>query len=168
MGSGGQQPRRVRTLGFIELRPVERRHRNIPTEELRDFVAEDENARVAQDHALPARPLARPAAGLEGQGRAGRADLAVPVVPIYIQEKIHPQAIIDDLRAPEGARASRRGGRAYQLDLFADFNGGRRLRRARRVLPPRAELGQPHDPGRLAAGDDLSLAEKEGSRARSR
>ena len=42
----------------------------------------------------------------------------MPVVPIYIQEKIHPQAIIENLRATgEGGRA---GARAR---LFDDFNG---------------------------------------------
>ena len=42
------------------------RRANIPTEELRDFVAEDEQSPVT--HALSARPVAGPAAGLEGQG----------------------------------------------------------------------------------------------------
>ena len=81
---------------------------NIPTAELETFAADDEQR--AEDAALPARPVARPAARLEGQGRAGRAaDLEVPAVPIYIQEKIEPQAIIEDLRRPlaGGAAASR-------------------------------------------------------------
>ena len=42
------------------------RRANIPTEELRDFVAEDEQA--PSDAALPARPVAGPAVGLAGQG----------------------------------------------------------------------------------------------------
>ena len=45
------------------------KRKNIPTEELRDFVAEEE--KQPEDHALSARPVARPATGLEGQGRAG-------------------------------------------------------------------------------------------------
>ena len=35
----------------------------------------------------------------KGKDEQDRKDLAVPVVPIYIQEKIHPQAIIDDAAA---------------------------------------------------------------------
>ena len=56
-----------------------------------------------------------------GRARTSRTahDLAVPVVPIYIQEKIHPQALIEDL-----PRTAQRTGREPQLDLFADFNGG--------------------------------------------
>jgi len=44
-------------------------------------------------------------------------DLAVPSVPIYIQEKIHPQTIIEDVR-----RTVRKETPA-QPSLFADFNG---------------------------------------------
>ena len=39
---------------------------NIPTEELRDFIADDEAG--PEDDALPARPVARPAARLARQG----------------------------------------------------------------------------------------------------
>ena len=39
--------------------------KNIPTEELRDFVADDEAE--AEDDALSPRPLARPATGLDGE-----------------------------------------------------------------------------------------------------
>ena len=42
------------------------KRKNIPTEELRDFVAEDENS--PEDHALSPRSVARSAIGLEGQG----------------------------------------------------------------------------------------------------
>ena len=35
----------------------------------------------------------------KGKDEQDRADLAVPAVPIYIQEKIHPQAIIENVRA---------------------------------------------------------------------
>lgn len=50
------------------------------------------------------------------------SDLIVQTPPLYIQEKIHPKAIIDDLkRRSEAAK-----GEAAQpdtIDLFADFNG---------------------------------------------
>jgi adenine-specific DNA-methyltransferase len=47
------------------------------------------------------------------------SDLVVQTPPLYIQEKIHPKAIIDDLkrRSAEGSKAPE------ELDLFADFNG---------------------------------------------
>jgi adenine-specific DNA-methyltransferase len=136
---------------------------NIPTEELRDFVADDE--RAPSTMLYPRDPSLDPQLVWKGKDEQDREDLTVPVVPIYIQQKIHPQAIIDDLLAHA---ARRTGGRvaedaiAYQAELIADFNGG------------------PHDfadkidfynheqnwTNRLILGDSLlvmtSLAEKEG------
>ena len=40
-----------------------------------------------------------------GKDRQDWSDLVVPTPPLYIQEKVHPKAIIDDLkRRNEGAR----------------------------------------------------------------
>jgi len=96
--------------------------KNIPTEELRDFVADDE--RAPKSMLYPRDPSLDPQLVWQGKDEQDARDLAVPVVPIYIQEKIQPQAIIDDLLAQ-----ARRGDglaetpAAYQLDFFADFNG---------------------------------------------
>src|SRR5450756_1545222 len=73
------------------------RRANIPTEELRDFVADEE---LAPSTMLYSRdPSLDPQLVWKGKDEQDREDLAVPVVPIYIQEKIHPQALIEDLRA---------------------------------------------------------------------
>lgn len=88
---------------------------NIPTEELRDFVATDEGNPDVMLY--PRDPSLDPQLVWKGKDAQDREDLAVPVVPIYIQEKIHPQALIDDL--PRTTRWPQ----AEQLDLFADFNG---------------------------------------------
>jgi adenine-specific DNA-methyltransferase len=128
------------------------KRKNIPTEELRDFVRDDEHS--PKTMLYPRDPSLDPQLVWKGKDDQDRADLAVPVVPIYIQEKIHPQAIIDALPrlTPE----------ARQPDLFADFNG----------LPE--DFGQrvefyKHDghwSNRMILGDSLlvmtSLAEKEG------
>ena len=95
------------------------RHRdkrtNIPTEELRDFVAEDE--KKPKTMLYPRDPSLDPQLVWKGKDEQDSVDLEVPVVPIYIQEKIHPQAIIDDVR-----RAAKEG-QPGQVDLFSDFNG---------------------------------------------
>jgi adenine-specific DNA-methyltransferase len=126
---------------------------NIPTEELRDFVAEDEHA--PKTMLYPRDPSLDPQLVWKGKDEQDRADLAVPVVPIYIQEKIHPQAIIDALPRIEKAGDN-------QPNLFADFNGGP------------ADFAQKIDfyhheqnwANRMILGDSLlvmtSLAEKEG------
>ncbi|MGH8613059.1 MAG: site-specific DNA-methyltransferase, partial [Gammaproteobacteria bacterium] len=87
---------------------------NIPTEELRDFVADEELAPRSMRY--PRDPSLDPQLVWKGKDEQDRADLAVPVVPIYIQEKIHPQAIIDALPRTEQTGNN-------QLNLFADFNG---------------------------------------------
>jgi len=87
---------------------------NIPTEELRDFVAGEEEA--PKTMLYPRDPSLDPQLVWKGKDEQDREDLAVPVVPVYIQEKIHPQAIIDAL-----PRKDKPGGE--QLSLFADFNG---------------------------------------------
>ncbi len=88
---------------------------NIPTEELRDFVAEDEHAPKTMRY--PRDPSLDPQLVWRGKDEQDREDLAVPVVPVYIQEKIHPHAIIDAL-----PRIEKTGD--HQINLFADFNGG--------------------------------------------
>src|SRR2546423_13898259 len=73
------------------------RRANIPTEELRDFVSEDE----AQPKQMlyPRDPSLDPQLVWKGKDEQDQNDLAIPLAPIYIQEKIHPQALIEDFRA---------------------------------------------------------------------
>ena len=89
------------------------------------------------------------------------SDLVVHAPPVYIQEKIHPKALIDDLRRRTEAGAAQQAGAV--ADLFADFNG----------LPEGAERTdfyqhEGHWSNRMILGDSLqvmaSLAEREGLR----
>jgi adenine-specific DNA-methyltransferase len=88
---------------------------NIPTEELRDFVADEE--KTPKTMLYPRDPSLDPQLVWKGKDEQDSQDLAVPVVPIYIQEKIHPQAIIEEVRAAQEAKPG------DQPSLFADFNG---------------------------------------------
>src|SRR4051812_35831421 len=125
---------------------------NIPTEELRDFVAEDE--RTPKTMLYPRDPSLDPQLVWKGKDEQDRQDLAVPVVPIYIQEKIEPKALIEDLRA----RTARK---KPQLDLFGAVGGGR-------DFEEQIEFYQHEDhwTNRMILGDSLvvmtSLAQKEG------
>jgi adenine-specific DNA-methyltransferase len=128
---------------------------NIPTEELRDFVAEDEKA--PKTILYPRDPSLDPQLVWKGKDEQDAKDLAVPVVPIYIQEKIHPQALIENLR--DTAKA---GEPEPEQMLFADFNGGPV------GFDQKVEFYQ-HEQNwanRMILGDSLlvmsSLAEKEG------
>lgn len=96
-----------------------------------------------------------------GKDRQDWSDLIVNVPPLYIQEKIHPKAIIDDLkRQSTKAKAAT----TDAPDLFADFNG---------IEPDqRAEFYQhdQHWSNRMILGDSLqvmaSLSERESLRGK--
>lgn len=131
------------------------RRTNIPTEELRDFVAEDE--RAPAQLLYPRDPSLDPQLVWRGKDEQDRADLAVPVVPVYIQEKIHPQALVEELR-----RTAKKGEEEPEVSLFADFNG---------IAFDEMVDFYKHDQNwanRMILGDSLlvmaSLAEKEGLR----
>ena len=89
---------------------------NIPTKELRGFVEEDE--KQPKTILYPRDPSLDPQLVWKGKDEQDRQPLEVPAVPIYIQEKIHPQAIIEEVRA-----AAKKGASEEQFGLFADFNG---------------------------------------------
>jgi len=132
--------------------------KNIPTEELRDFVAEDEQKPKVVLY--PRDPSLDPQLVWKGKDEQDQQDLAIPAVPIYIQEKIHPQAIIEDFRKTADKRDDNDsqdfGG------LFNDFNG------LPEEFDKRVDFYH-HDQNwsnRMILGDSLlvmnSLAEKEG------
>lgn len=94
-----------------------------------------------------------------GKDQQDWSDLVVNAPPLYIQEKIHPKAIIDDLtRRTKEKREADSG----TVDLFHDFNG----------IDPEAKTEfYQHDQNwsnRFILGDSLqvmaSLAEREGLR----
>jgi adenine-specific DNA-methyltransferase len=96
-----------------------------------------------------------------GKDKQDWSDLVVNVPPLYIQEKIHPKAIIDDLKR---RTAEKREAQSDAPDLFADFNG---------IEPDqRAEFYQhdQHWSNRMILGDSLqvmaSLAERESLRGK--
>ena len=130
---------------------------NIPTAEAQNFVADEE--RAPKPKLYPRNPDLDPQLVWRGKDEQDAGPLVVPTVPVYIQEKIHPSAIIDDLRRLKGKSQE------TQADLFSDFNG----------LPnddSRLEFySHPqHWSNRLILGDALlvmnSLAEKEALRGR--
>lgn len=89
------------------------------------------------------------------------SDLVVNVPPIYVQEKVHPRVIIDDLKKMS---AKAKAGSEATLDLFADFNG----------IDPDAYTEfyqhEVHWSNRMILGDSMqvmaSLAEREALRGK--
>ena len=95
---------------------------NIPTEELRDFVADDERNPIPVTYErpllYPRDPDADPQLVWRGKDEQDADPLTVPAVPLYIQEKIDPRALVEDLR-----RVGAAGKPKEQLLLFEDFDG---------------------------------------------
>jgi adenine-specific DNA-methyltransferase len=129
---------------------------NIPTEELRDFVADDEKAPKAMLY--PRDPSLDPQLVWKGKDEQDASALEVPVVPVYIQEKVHPQALVENLR-----QTAKAGEREPELTLFDDFNGMEDAAFDKKVDFYHHDQ---HWSNRMILGDSLlvmtSLAEKEG------
>src|SRR5690242_19980397 len=98
-----------------------------------------------------------------GKDEQDWSDLVVHAPPLYIQEKVHPKVLIDDLLRVTKQHAHETG--TLTPDLFADFNG----------IPKGADKTEfyQHDQNwsnRMILGDSLqvmaSLAEREGLRGK--
>ena len=140
----------------------EESRRNIPTSELESLVSEQDKTPLRIAYERRNRDL-DPQLVWRGKDEQDWSDLVVQAPPLYIQEKVQPKALIDDLLRESRERAQEE---APDIpDLFADFNG----------LPnPEAttEFYQ-HDQNwsnRMILGDSLqvmaSLAEREGLRSK--
>ena len=138
--------------------------RNIPTAEYQSVMRQEEQSPIRIAYERRNRDL-DPQLVWRGKDEQDWSDLVVHAPPLYIQEKVHPKVLIDDLmrRTKKKEKDKRKG--PQQLDLFADFNG----------LPnddAKTEFYQ-HDANwtnRMILGDSLqvmaSLAEREGLRGK--
>lgn len=135
--------------------------KNIPTAEYQSVMRQEDLEPIRLAYERRNRDL-DPQLVWRGKDDKDWSDLVVHAPPIYIQEKLHPKVLIDDLirRTREKSQQDE-----LQPDLFADFNG----------LPDssaKTEFYQ-HDANwtnRMILGDSLqamaSLAEREGLRGR--
>jgi adenine-specific DNA-methyltransferase len=137
------------------IRHTNESRKNIPTNELRDFIGDEEMTPPTIRY--PRDPSLDPQLVWNGKDEQDGEDLSVRAVPIYIQEKIQPQAIIEEIRQHA---ASAQPAAPQQLELFNDFNGI--------DFEQMIEFYQheQHWTNRMILGDSLhvmtSLAEKEG------
>jgi len=143
------------------LKHNEDKRKNIPTAEYQS-VLEHEQQHPRKVYYPRNRDL-DPQLVWRGQDEQDWSDLVVQAPPLYIQEKVHPKVLIDDLLRASKEHEQEAG--EATPDLFADFNG----------IPKgvdRTEFYQ-HDQNwsnRMILGDSLqvlaSLAEREGLRGK--
>jgi adenine-specific DNA-methyltransferase len=138
--------------------------RNIPTAEYESVMREEDKTPVQLAYERRNRDL-DPQLVWRGKDEQDWSDLIVQAPPLYIQEKVHPKVIIDDLKREASRRADEtaKGDLSAPLDLFADFNGLRDKEAATEFYQH-----DQHWSNRMISGDSLSvmasLAEREGLR----
>jgi adenine-specific DNA-methyltransferase len=160
------------TLKTVEtIRHEEAKRRNIPTAEHQSVIQKaHEGPKTVR---YPRNTDLDPQLVWRGKDEQDWSDLVIQAPPIYIQEKVQPKVLIDDLmRQANAERLARetiqrqdKGILGPQIDLFADFNGIP-------VGADRTEFYQhdQHWSNRMILGDSLqvmaSLAEREGLRGK--
>ncbi len=148
------------------LKHDEATRKNIPTAEYQSVMQKEELTPVRVAYERRNRDL-DPQLVWRGKDEQDWSDLVVHAPPLYIQEKVHPKVLIDDLkRQTEQAEAGKAANQSgFTTDLFGDFNG----------LPDdnaKTEFYQhdAHWANRMILGDSLqvmaSLAEREGLRGK--
>src|SRR6202521_4762767 len=94
--------------------------KNIPTAEFQSVMHKEEQRPVRVAYERRNRDL-DPQLVWRGKDEQDWSDLVTYAPPIYIQEKVHPKALIDDLLR-QTHEARQESGEVIP-DLFADFNG---------------------------------------------
>ncbi len=137
------------------------KRKNIPTAEYQSVL--DEAQKSPKQVRYPRNTDLDPQLVWRGKDEQDWSDLVVHAPPLYIQEKVHPKALIDELLRESKEREHEQG--QITADLFADFNG----------IPKDADKTEfyQHDQNwtnRMILGDSLqvmaSLAEREGLRGK--
>lgn len=163
-------------VGVDALKHSDDKRKNIPTAEYQSLMADEARKPVQVSYArgtsnadgLQSEKQQRnrdidPQLVWRGKDDQDWTDLVVNAPPLYIQEKVHPKVLIDDLQ--QQTRARREGAAGGTVDMFGDFNG----------IPAGADKTDfyAHDQNwtnRMILGDSLqvmaSLAEREGLRGK--
>src|SRR6266852_2047980 len=153
------KPEKKKTVETLTHEEASRK--NIPTAEFQSVMQKEDQSPIRVAYERRNRDL-DPQLVWRGKDEQDWSDLVTHAPPIYIQEKVHPKVLIDDLLRRSAAD---RKATEDQIDLFADFNG----------VPEgnaKTEFYQ-HDANwsnRMILGDSLqvmaSLAEREGLRGK--
>ena len=137
------------------------KRKNLPTVEYQSLMREADKSPVQVAYERRNRDL-DPQFVWRGKDDQDWSDLVIPAPPLYIQEKVHPKVLIDDLLRQSRERASTT---VPQIDLFSDFNGLPKDARATDFYQHDANWSN-----RMILGDSLqvmaSLAEREGLRGK--
>ena len=94
---------------------------NIPTAEVEPVMGADKKRPITLEYERASRNTdLDPQLVWRGKDEQDQSDLVVTAPPIFIQEKVHPRVLIEELMRRSSKEKTTN---AEQLDLFADFNG---------------------------------------------
>src|ERR1700716_1587852 len=110
-------PEKRKTVATLTHEEASRK--NIPTAEFQSVMHKDEQSAVCVAYERRNRDL-DPQLVWRGKDEQDWSDLVTHAPPIYIQEKVHPKVLIDDLLRRS---ATSQKEAEDQFDLFGDFNG---------------------------------------------
>lgn len=149
-----------KSIEVTSLKHDDATRRNIPTAEFESVMRAEDKTPIRLAYERRNRDL-DPQLVWRGKDEQDWSDLIVSAPPLYIQEKVHPQVLIEDLKRQSQQRAKQAPDAAP--DLFADFNGLRDSAAATEFYQH-----DQHWSNRMISGDSLSvmasLAEREGLR----
>jgi adenine-specific DNA-methyltransferase len=153
-------PKKSKPVEITALKHDAAKRKNIPTAEFESVMREEDKTPVQIAYERRNRDL-DPQLVWRGKDEQDWSDLIVQAPPLYIQEKVHPKVLIEDLKRETKTRRKEELG--AQVDMFADFNG---------IKDKEAETEfyqhDKHWANRMILGDSLSvmasLAEREGLR----
>lgn len=151
-----------KSLKIETLRHTDARRVNIPTAEYESALNIEDFSPLQASYNRRNRDL-DPQLVWRGKDEQDWSDLIVAAPPLYIQEKVHPKVLIDDLKRESNER--RKDNTSAAPDLFGDFNGLKDSKAA-------TEFYQhvQHWSNRMISGDSLAvmanLAEREGLRGK--
>ena len=106
------------------LKHLDATRKNIPTAEYQSVMQKEHASPIQVAYERRNKDL-DPQLVWRGKDMQDWSDLVVQAPPLYIQEKVHPKVLIDDLlKQTSDAKAARSAADSgFQPDLFGDFNG---------------------------------------------
>jgi adenine-specific DNA-methyltransferase len=141
---------------------AEAKRTNIPTAEHESVMKQSDEQPLKVNYKRP--EPSEPELIWRGKDDAAYADLVVSAPPLYIQEKIHPKVLLENLIRESSEREAEKV-ETQQLGLFADFDGLPKDARATDFYQHQGNWTN-----RMILGDSLqvmaSLSEREGLRGK--
>ncbi|WP_298333728.1 DNA methyltransferase [Asticcacaulis sp.] len=142
-------PKSKKDLTVETLRHAEATRKNLPTAELETVMEPEQRRAVRVEYERRNRDL-DPQLVWRGKDEQDWSDLVVQAPPLFIQEKVHPKVLIDDLLRQTRQKRAEEG--PEFPDLFADFNGLPEKEAATEFYAHDA-----HWQNRMILGDSLSV-----------